>query len=98
MAEKRRSMLSRIKVTLGDPAASFEAPPETGNGRGAHPGPGGAEAVAAAVVLAIDRRRRARKPLPLASPPATPVDSDLWAIGGRLAQVERSPERDPWKR
>jgi hypothetical protein len=54
------------------------------------------KATAAAVAVAIDRGRRALRsvapPLRIAEKP----DPDEWATGGRLAQVDRAPARDPW--
>ena len=60
--------------------------------------PGGAEAVAAAVALAIDRGRRASRSMAPAFKIAGMAGPDEWAMSGRLAQVNRSPARDPWNR
>ena len=58
----------------------------------------GMKAVAAAVALAIDRGRRASWPGPPAARVAATRAPDEWATSGRLAQVDRSPARDPWNR
>ena len=60
--------------------------------------PGGMEAIAAAVALAIDRRRRASWPPGPVFKVAKTAGPDEWATSGRLAQVDRSPARDPWNR
>jgi hypothetical protein len=56
------------------------------------------EELAAAVALAIDRRRRASRPAPPAFKITPTAGPDEWATSGRLAQVNRSPARDPWNR
>jgi hypothetical protein len=56
------------------------------------------EAIAAAVALAIDRGRRASWPRAPALEVAGTAGPDEWATSGRLAQVNRSPARDPWNR
>jgi hypothetical protein len=60
--------------------------------------PDGVEAVAVAVALAIDRGRRAAGAMAPAFKVAEKAGPDEWATSGRLAQVDRSPARDPWNR
>jgi hypothetical protein len=56
------------------------------------------EEIAAAVALAIDRGRRGFRSTAPALEIAGAAGPDEWAMSGRLAQVNRSPARDPWNR
>jgi len=60
--------------------------------------PADMEEIAAAVALAIDRRRRASRSTAPAFKITPTAGPDEWATSGRLAQVNRSPARDPWNR
>lgn len=98
MGEKRMSILGRIREAFGDADAPVEVPPKSGNAPAKPQGPGGMEETAAAVALAIDRRRRAARSGAPAFKVAGTAGPDEWATSGRLAQVDRSPARDPWNR
>jgi hypothetical protein len=98
MGEKHMSIFGRIREALSDPDAAVEAPPESGNAPAKQREPGGLEDIAAAVALAIDRGRRASRSMAPALKIAGTAGPDEWATSGRLAQVNRSPARDPWNR
>jgi len=83
---------------MNDPRDAVEAPPGSKNAAAKRRGPGGMEEVAAAVALAIDRGRRASRSRPPPLEGGRTAGPDEWAMSGRLAQVERSPARDPWNR
>ena len=96
MGEKHMSILGRIREALSD--AAVEAPPQKRSEAAEPRAPGGMEAMAAAVALAIDRGRRASRSMAPAFEIAETAGPDEWATSGRLAQVDRSPARDPWNR
>ena len=92
------SILDRIREAFSDPDAAVEAPPQSRSEPAETREPGETEAIAAAVALAIDRGRRASRSMAPAFKIAETVGPDEWATSGRLAQVDRSPARDPWNR
>jgi hypothetical protein len=98
MGEKRMSILGRVWKAFSDPDAPVEAPPQPGSEPAEPREPGVREATAAAVALAIDRGRRAPRSMAPALKIAGTAGPDEWATSGRLAQVDRSPARDPWNR
>jgi hypothetical protein len=98
MGEKGKSSRGRIGKASSDPDAAVETPPQARSEPAELRGPGGMEAIAAAVALAIHRRRRASRPMAPAFEIAGTAGPDEWAMSGRLAQVNRSPARDPWNR
>jgi hypothetical protein len=98
MGEKRMSIIARIRDAFRDPDAAVEAPPRGGSEPAESREPGGMEAMAAAVALAIDRGRRASRSMAPAFETAETAGPDEWATSGRLAQVDRSPARDPWNK
>ena len=96
MGEKRTSSRGPIGSRPGDPDASVETGPASGKTSAKQRKPGGMEEIAAAVALAIDRGRRAtRPPVPAFEVRGTAGPGE-WARSGRIAQVNRSPARDPW--
>ncbi len=98
MGEKHMSIFGRIREAFSDPDAAVEAPPQTGSEPAEPREPGGMEAIAAAVALGIDRGRRASRSMAPAFKITGTAGPDEWATSGRLAQVDRSPARDPWNR
>jgi hypothetical protein len=98
MGEKDMSVLGRIRQASSDPDAAVEAPPRSRSETAEPREPGAMEATAAAVALAIDRGRRASRSMAPAFKIGGTAGPDEWATSGRLAQVNRSPARDPWNR
>jgi hypothetical protein len=92
------SMLRRIREAFSDPGAPVEAALRSRNKPAEPRELSGMEATAAAVALAIHRGRRASRSMTPAFKIAGTAGPDEWATGGRLAQVNRSPARDPWNR
>jgi hypothetical protein len=98
MGEKDMSVRGRTREASSDPDAPVEASPRSRSEAAEPREPDAMEATAAAVAVAIDRRRRASRSTAPAFKIGGTAGPDEWATSGRLAQVNRSPARDPWNR